>query len=249
MKKNFIFLMAMLSFLNLFGEIADKHYTTNDYFNEMCRDKAVLTTKDVVRLVTYDKDHVGNFYDYILQGLFVEIVQTNKKYRSYMQTSQFQVIKKLFDSEVSRQEFGETLKGIQNLLKEENPQYSPCVIAFGMICEILPNRKKLTEDDVRFFADFYSKTDSKLLQQAIYTVVFNGENAIKYRDLILKYGNYNDVYFLLNTMIRATEGEERQKWIKKMLEHREKCPELKDLIEPFLQEVFKRSYPSEISEL
>ena len=32
MKKNFIFLMAMLSFLNLFGEIADKHYTTNDYF-------------------------------------------------------------------------------------------------------------------------------------------------------------------------------------------------------------------------
>ena len=166
-----------------------------------------------------------------------------------MQTSQFQLIKKLFDSEVSRQEFGETLKGIQNLLKEENPQYSPCVIAFGMIWEILPNRKKLTEDDVRFFADFYSKTDSKLLQQAIYTVVFNGENAIKYRDLILKYGNYNDVYFLLNTMIRATEGEERQKWIKKMLEHREKCPELKDLIEPFLQEVFKRSYPSEMSEL
>ena len=66
---------------------------------------------------------------------------------------------------------------------------------------------------------------------------------------IYEYGNYNDVYFLLNTMIRATEGEERQKWIKKMLEHREKCPELKDLIEPFLQEVFKRSYPSEMSEL
>ena len=83
MKKILVFSMAILSFFNLFGEIADKHYTTDDYFNEMRRDKAVLTTKDVVRLVTYDKDHVGNFYDYILQGLFVEIVQTNKKYKLY----------------------------------------------------------------------------------------------------------------------------------------------------------------------
>ena len=74
-----------------------------------------------------------------------------------MQTSQFQLIKKLFDSEVSRQEFGETLKGIQNLIKEENPQYSPCVIAFGMIWEILPNRKKLTEDDVKFLLIFIQK--------------------------------------------------------------------------------------------
>lgn len=248
MKKILVFSMAILSFFNLFGEIADKHYTTDDYFNEMRRDKAVLTTKDVVRLVTYDKDHVGNFYDYILQGLFVEIVQTNKKYRSYMQTSQFQLIKKLFDSEVSRQEFGETLKGIQNLLKEENPQYSPCVIAFGMIWEILPNRKKLTEDDVKFFADFYSKTDSKLLQQAIYTVVFNGKNAVKYRNTILKYGNYNDICYLINTMVIVTEGKERQKWIKKLQEHKEICPELNDLIDSFLN-TYKRSYPSEMPEL
>ena len=100
-----------------------------------------------------------------------------------------------------------------------------------MICEILPNRKKLTENDVKFFADFYSKTDSKLLQQAIYTVVFNGKNAVKYRNTILKYGNYNDICYLINTMVIVTEGKERQKWIKKLQEHKEICPELNDLID------------------
>ena len=248
MKKDFIFLITVIFFINLYGEIINKHYTSKEFFNEMSGDKSVLTTEDVVKLSTYEKDHRGNFYDYILQGLFVEIVQTNKKYKNYMQSSQFQVIKKLFDQNVSRQEFEETLKGIQNLLKDEKPQYSPSVIAFGMIWEIMPNRKKLTEDDVEFFVDFYRKTDSKLLQHAIYGAVLNGRNAVKYNDVILEYGNYNDVCYLINTMVFVTKGEERKKWIKKLLEYREKCPELNDRIESFLDS-YKRSYKSEMSEL
>ena len=49
---------------------------------------------------------------------------------------------------------------------------------------------------------------------------------------------------------RPAKPEEivRQLWIKKLLEYREKCPELNDRIESFLDS-YKRSYPSEMSEL
>ena len=49
-------------------------------------------------------------------------------------------------------------------------------------------------------------------------------------------------------MVIVTEGKERQKWIKKLQEHKEICPELNDLIDSFL-DTYKRSYLSEMSEL
>ena len=64
-------------------------------------------------------------------------------------------------------------------LYEKNPKNMNVIERLGHIAMMLGKKDEA--------ADFYSKTDSKLLQQAIYTVVFNGKNAVKYRNTILKY--------------------------------------------------------------
>ena len=146
----------------------------------------------------------------------------------------------LYGSKASKQEFRETLAGVRKLLSEEHNESSPCVIAFCLLSEIMPHKKELNSSDIAFFLDIYRKTDSKIIQHALYTAILNGDNAIKHREIILESGTWLDVYYLYLSLIATTDGEEREAWKKQLQRLKMKSPILGKWIDSSLED-FRKS--------
>jgi len=215
-------------------EVLNKCYTGSEFIDDM-RNNATFSVLDTLKLITYHNDSTGNFYDHALQGLFLDYINTLKDSSKSANSEQLTIIKNLYKKGAGKQNFKVTLDGIKNILSSGRNNYSPCVIGFCLITQILPNRKRLTQNDVAFFINFYKHTDSKFLQSAIYTTILNGDIAIKHKDIILKYGNYLDIYSLLASLIEVSKGKEQEIWKIKMGELKTQCPQLADKIDFFLR--------------
>ena len=239
MLKRLALAMASLFLTTLHGtDATDRQYTEDD-FHRSLGIEAVYSTSDVLRLMSYDKDHRGIFYDYALQGSFLYALGRRNAGTS-IELPQCKIIQELYGSKASKQEFRETLAGVQKLLSEEHSESSPCVIAFCLLSEIMPHKKELDHSDVAFFLDVYRKTDSKIIQHAIYTAILNGDNAVKHRDVILESGTWLDVYYLYLSLIATTDGEEHETWKTRLRKLREKSPALEKWIDSSLED-FRKS--------
>lgn len=132
--------MISLILSGLYGLEADRNYTEME-FHRSLGIEAVYSTSDVLRLMSYDKDHRGNFYDYALQGSFLHAAHRQKT-KLPRKLSQCRTIQELYESKTSKQEFRETLAGVRKLLSEKHNESSPCVIAFCLLSEIMPHKKR-----------------------------------------------------------------------------------------------------------
>ena len=238
MEKYLGVIMISLILSGLYGLEADRNYTEME-FHRSLGIEAVYSTSDVLRLMSYDKDHRGNFYDYALQGSFLHAAHRQKT-KLPRKLSQCRTIQELYESKTSKQEFRETLAGVRKLLSEKHNESSPCVIAFCLLSEIMPHKKELNSSDIAFFLDIYRKTDSKIIQHALYTAILNGDNAIKHREIILESGTWLDVYYLYLSLIATMDGEEREAWKKQLQMLKTKSPVLEQWIDSSLED-FRKS--------
>lgn len=234
MKKILAWVFIFFSLSYSYGTKVDRHYTEREFQNSIAAG-AFFSASDVFKLISYQKGHRGNFYDYALQGTFIDAIRFNKKAQALKGFPQWEIIQELYDREVSKQDFKQTLEGIKKLLSGDTKNYSPSVIAFCLIVEIMANKKNLENSDLEFFVDFYQKTDNKILQHAIYTAILNGKNAIEHKNVILKSGNYLDIYYLLISMIRATRGGEQEIWKKQLKALKAESPVLEKQINFFFE--------------
>ena len=216
----------------------NRHYTEAEFHRDIGIE-AVYSTSDIIRLMSYEKEHQGDFYDYSLQGSFLYAVRQQKN-RFLIELPQCKIIQELYDRKTSKQGFHETMAGVQELLKREDNNYSPSVIAYCLLSEVMPHKKELDNTDITFFLDVYRKTDNKILQHAIYTAILNGENAIKHKDVILESGTWLDVYYLYLSLIATTSGEEQEEWKKQLQRLKMKSPILGKWIDSSLED-FRKS--------
>lgn len=233
MRKYFIILVISAFFQYSYCEIIDKHYTEEEFQNEM-RDKASFVLSDTLKLVTCKSNDKGDFYSNALQGTFLNAIKDKRATVNTQEHDQLKNIEELYKNKSSKQDYETTLNGIKEILSRKEYNYSPCVIAFSLITEIMPNKEKLNAADIEFFVNSYKHTDSKLIQHAIYTSVLNGNNALKHKSTIVKYGNYLDNFYLLISLVRGANGKEQEKWKMQLKELKEKSPRLKDQIDFFL---------------
>lgn len=217
-----------------YGEVLDKQYTMEQFIHDV-REDAVFSIADTLKLVTYKNTDTGDFYDYALQGVFLNYIKAKRIKLNDDEYPQLRTIATLYEKKTAQQNFAVTLNGIKKILSEDKKNYSQCVIGFCLITQIMPNRKNLTATDIDFFINFYKCTNSKLLQSAIYSAVLNGDSAIKYKETIFKYGNYSDIFSVLTSLINTTKGDEQEMWKIRLKELGIKSPELKQKIDSYLQ--------------
>ena len=238
MQRYLAWIIISLFIFNLSGgDSVDKQYTEIE-FQRSIATEAVYSAADVLKLISYKKNHQGNFYDYALQGSFLNAIRRRNDL-TLEELPQWKIIKELYDNKVSKQELRVTLDGLQKLLKEQDTNYSPCVVAYCLLSEIMAHKKELNTSDINFFLDYYQKTDNKILQHAIYTAILNGDNAIKHKDAILESGTWLDIYYLYLSLIINTNGEEQEFWKKKLQMLKEKSPVLSEWIDSSLNDIDK----------
>ena len=116
MKKYLTLVLLAFSLSHLYGTEINRQYTESEFQNSIAAG-AVFSAPDVFKLISYKKDHRGNFYDYALQGTFLNAIHINKKAQAFEGLPQWEIIQGLYDEEVSKQDFKKTLEGIRKLLK------------------------------------------------------------------------------------------------------------------------------------
>lgn len=215
-------------------EVLDKHYTMERFVRDI-REDAIFSISDTLKLVTYKDTDTGDFYDYALQGVFLDYIKAKKIQLDDDEYLQLKTITTLYGKKSACQNFAVTLNGIKELLSKDTKNHSPCVIGFCLVTQIMPNRKSLTANDIDFFISFYKRTDSKLLQSAIYSAVLIGAPAIEYKEIIFQHGNFSDIFSVLTSLINTTKGKEQEAWKVKLKELGIEAPELKQKINFYLQ--------------